>query len=225
MSNLGAPIVRFIDQDDVLFTATGTHWLGLAPDWGRGVFRSFDEGRHWHQINEGLTDTTIMDLAIHSDGTLLAVTYEHGIFRSANDGDTWEPVNDGLADLHTTALAIAPDGIAYVGTSTGVYRSTSTIATSAESPVEAPRSFALEKNFPNPFNSTTRIRFQLPEPGFVTLTIYDMLGREVAWPVNDIRSSGTHEVAFDAPGLPGGVYLYRLVAGANSATRTLTILK
>ncbi len=78
-----------------------------------------------------------------------------------------------------------------------------------------PTSYALEQNFPNPFNPTTTIRFDLPEQAKVTLKIYNMLGQEVAT-VLDNEEFGAEEVEFefDASSLSSGVYLYRLVADA-----------
>jgi hypothetical protein len=76
-----------------------------------------------------------------------------------------------------------------------------------------PDKFKLFQNFPNPFNPTTVITYELPASGFVTLRVYDMLGR------------GDHSVRFDASFLPSGVYFYRLQAGISSETKKLLLLK
>lgn len=77
-----------------------------------------------------------------------------------------------------------------------------------------PASYALEQNYPNPFNPTTDIGYRIPDMGFVTLIIYDMLGRETATLVNEVQAKGRHEVSFTAGsmggGLPSGIYFYRL---------------
>lgn len=98
-------------------------------------------------------------------------------------------------------------------------------ATSAEEESENPNAFVLEQNYPNPFNPTTVISFQLPEAGHVTLTVYDLLGRSVAQPVNEIRSAGAHNVNFDASNLAGGVYIYRLQSGGQILTRKMMLIK
>lgn len=72
------------------------------------------------------------------------------------------------------------------------------------------RECVLHQNYPNPFNPTTTLRFDLPRGGFVSLRVYDLLGREVTALVNEYRSAGEHEVEFDAGGLPSGVYFCRL---------------
>ncbi|MCH8961554.1 MAG: T9SS type A sorting domain-containing protein [Bacteroidetes bacterium] len=90
---------------------------------------------------------------------------------------------------------------------------------------EAPESFALKQNYPNPFNPSTTIQFDLPETAQVTLVVYDVLGRQVRVLVDGTREAGTHEVTFDASGLPSGVYVYRIEAGPYAATRTMLLMK
>ncbi|MEX2363777.1 MAG: T9SS type A sorting domain-containing protein, partial [Balneolaceae bacterium] len=80
-------------------------------------------------------------------------------------------------------------------------------------------------NYPNPFNPTTNIRFALPEQGQVSLVVYDMIGREVATLVNDILPAGDRTIRFDASSLANGIYLYKLRAGTQEITRTMTLIK
>jgi len=88
-----------------------------------------------------------------------------------------------------------------------------------------PASFSLEQNYPNPFNPSTMIRFSVPKEEFVTLKVYNMLGQEVKTLVNEVRWAGTHEVVFDAAGLPSGVYLYKLSAGRYLDTKKMVLMK
>ncbi|GAB5518595.1 MAG: hypothetical protein RhofKO_08460 [Rhodothermales bacterium] len=91
---------------------------------------------------------------------------------------------------------------------------------------EAPQTFVLQPNYPNPFNPSTTFRFALPEANTVSLIVYDLTGRQVATVVEDASfNAGWHAVGFDAGMLASGAYVYRLTAGAFSATRTLTLLK
>ncbi|MBA4312239.1 MAG: hypothetical protein C0417_06385 [Chlorobiaceae bacterium] len=84
---------------------------------------------------------------------------------------------------------------------------------------------ALYQNYPNPFNPNTTIHFELPEESHVTLKIYDMLGREVATLVNDVRKVGSYKVAFDGTKLPGGIYFYKLMSGGFAQTKRLILIK
>lgn len=90
---------------------------------------------------------------------------------------------------------------------------------------EIPEILQLGQNYPNPFNPTTKIDFALPESAQVTLEVYNMLGQQVATLENGRLSAGQHSVSFDATDLSSGIYLYRLQAGDQTLTRTLTLVK
>jgi transposase-like protein len=77
---------------------------------------------------------------------------------------------------------------------------------------QVPTGFVLHQNYPNPFNPSTTFRFDIPYSSFVSLKLYDMLGREVATLVNDEMNPGIYERTFDASGLPSGIYLVRMNA-------------
>jgi acetyl esterase/lipase len=88
-----------------------------------------------------------------------------------------------------------------------------------------PLKFTLSQNYPNPFNPTTTIKYELPKSSVVRLSVYDILGREVAVLVNESRNAGGYEVKFDASGLSSGVYCYRLQAGNFVQTKKLLLLR
>ena len=88
-----------------------------------------------------------------------------------------------------------------------------------------PEIFVLLDNYPNPFNAATRISFVLPESQRAELTIFDLLGRMVAKPIDGHLQAGRHELVFDASDLASGVYLYQLRAGDRTETRTMTLIK
>jgi hypothetical protein len=85
--------------------------------------------------------------------------------------------------------------------------------------------FHLVQNYPNPFNSTTEISFSLLRTDYVTLKVYDVLGRELRTLVDGRLTAGEHQVMWDATGLPSGVYLCRLEAGGMAQTRKMVLLK
>jgi hypothetical protein len=89
----------------------------------------------------------------------------------------------------------------------------------------APSVFALAQNFPNPFNPSTSISYQLPAAGHVRLLVSDQLGREVATVVDQRQEAGSHVVRFNAAGLASGMYFYRLTSGAATQVRRMLLLK
>ncbi len=97
--------------------------------------------------------------------------------------------------------------------------------TGVENEVSSPTGFALSQNFPNPFNPTTSIKFNVGERANVTLKVFDMLGREVATLVNEVKESGSYDVNFDAAKLSSGTYVYKLTAGNFVETKKMVLLK
>jgi len=85
--------------------------------------------------------------------------------------------------------------------------------------------FRLDQNYPNPFNAMTRIKYSIKDEGRVTLKIYDLLGRETALLVDEIKRPGTYEVEFNANNLSSGVYVYQLKHGDKTLSRKLVLLK
>ena len=93
-----------------------------------------------------------------------------------------------------------------------------------------PEKFALEQNFPNPFNPATKIKYTIPAVGtsfmkFITLKVYDVLGNEVATFVEESKPAGTYEIEFNAANLASGVYFYRLSAGDFTETKKMLVIK
>lgn len=88
-----------------------------------------------------------------------------------------------------------------------------------------PERFALEGNYPNPFNTSTTIRYALPQTADVELVVYDILGRAVAVLVQERQGAGRYEAVFKATGHAGGVYLYVLRAGAQRAERMMLLVR
>jgi hypothetical protein len=88
-----------------------------------------------------------------------------------------------------------------------------------------PEKFELSQNFPNPFNPTTNLKYSLPQGGFVTLKVFNLLGQEVATLVNQEQSAGEYVVDFDASKLAGGIYMYSIKVGDFSLTKKMVLLK
>jgi photosystem II stability/assembly factor-like uncharacterized protein len=91
--------------------------------------------------------------------------------------------------------------------------------------VNQPNEFSLEQNYPNPFNPTTKIKFQIPETGYVRLKVFDILGNEVAVLINEELHSGNFKVEFNAANLSSGIYYYRLSAGEFIDVKKMILLK
>lgn len=135
---------------------------------------------------------------------IMAMTYEDGNCVSASKFDS-------------TARAILKGIDAYLQDTTAV--------TSVFAENKIPNKYFLEQNFPNPFNPTTLISYQIPATNFVTLKVYDVLGRETAVLVNEEQVSGKHSVPFNASLLSSGVYFYRLSFGNVVEVKKMQLIR
>jgi len=207
----------------------------------KGLHRSTDDGANWTRI-----DSTIMPLAYGASGSTIVigdrigvfsvsyggVTYAGGVHVSTDGGATWRINNTGLPndELKITSFVIQ-GGAMYAGTdgasmwTRSLAELTNVKATAHGSSV--PSEFFLSQNYPNPFNPTTTIEFTLPADGNVTLTIYDVLGREVAVLLNNEqrRAGELQQAVFDASRLSSGVYFSRLEFGGKQLLKKMLLLK
>jgi hypothetical protein len=173
-----------------------------------------------------------MALVVDGDGNVYVTGYSMGsgtaedyatVKYDASGAEQWVARYNGPANSSDGAMALAVDGTGNVyvtGYSTGsdwsVYTTIKYIQTPTgvvEVPLGVPQHYRLLQNYPNPFNPLTTIRYDLPNAQFVTLKVYDILGREVATLVDNRQPAGSYSVHFDARQLASGIYFYRINAG------------
>ena len=138
--------------------------------------------------------------------------------------DIFYPTGD-IPDTVVIAIAVFP----FAGYHAGTVFTVDDLSWGPASDVKEiggiPSSFALEQNYPNPFNPTTNIVFQVAKRSFVSLKVFDLLGREVAQLVSEEMTPGKYRATLDGTTLPSGAYFYHLQAGVNSATKKLMLIK
>ncbi len=88
-----------------------------------------------------------------------------------------------------------------------------------------PTRYELFQNYPNPFNPTTIIKYQIPNPGHVTLKLYDVLGREIKELVNGDKEAGIYKIEFNVAGIPSGSYFYQIISGEYKSAKKMMVLK
>ena len=101
----------------------------------------------------------------------------------------------------------------------------SQVVTGVDDIKQAPLSYDLSQNYPNPFNPSTTIKYSVPRTAFVSLKVYDVLGREVAALVNEEKSAGNYEVKWNAENFASGIYLYKIQTGSFTQTKKMIYLK
>ncbi len=135
------------------------------------------------------------------------------VYATANTGMTWGLYNDSGPGC--TFQANRPNTCFTMTAATGTGNNT----------LELPKTYSLAQNYPNPFNPVTKINFALPKQGFVSLKVYDVLGREVSTLVNEVKQAGSYSVDFDASYLSSGVYFYRIESGNFSDIKRMILVK
>jgi len=187
-----------------------------------GIFRSADNGLTWTEVPDpGNGDVRLFGTDV--TGAFVAGTSTIP-YRSENGGASWVAADEGLGDLHLISMLLTGSGALYAGTDGGgLY--TGTTVTSVSASDETPAAFNLAQNYPNPFNSITNIGFVLTDRAFVSLTVMNVLGQEVATLVNETLPSGAYRAQWDAGRQPSGIYFYSLWAGDNIQTRRMILLR
>lgn len=192
-----------------------------------GVFLSSDNGSSWIQVNNGLTDDTVYSFAWVANYVFCG-TNNGGIFATTNYGGNWTPIADSLTSYNISALALSGNNI-LAGSSNGSlwYRTVANMFTTGvnDKPNNVPDKYSLYQNYPNPFNPTTTISYELPKSSFVTLKVYDIIGREITTLVNEQKNAGTYQAKFDGSRFASGVYFYRLQAGTFTLVKKFVLMK
>jgi photosystem II stability/assembly factor-like uncharacterized protein len=151
------------------------------------------------------------------DGGLLLVT--------TNAGNTWNFQDYGQSSRLISILFVSAN-TGYISGHDGLILKTISGGIGITNiSTEIPSSFSLYQNYPNPFNPTTNIRFDIQKTGFISIKIYDMLGREIAVLVNEKLKPGTYEADWDAANYPSGVYFYKLTTEGYTDTKKMILIK
>jgi hypothetical protein len=190
-----------------------------------GVFLSTNNGISWTAVNSGLTYTGFYALAV--SGTNLFAGTSSGFFLSTNSGTSWTGASTGLINDDVRTLTVLGTNL-FAGTNgRSVWsRPLSEMVTSVNMlTTDLPTHFNLEQNYPNPFNPATTISFSLPSKSFVSLRVFDIIGREVVTIVSEEMPAGSYSQQWNAINMPSGVYFYRLQAGSFTETKKLVLLK
>lgn len=209
--------------------------LNIGPDLyvstDNGIYKSTDQADSWTRVDQGFATWNQFNVAqiwgMYTDGTNLyaSMAQDDSAYVSSDGGNTWSDISSGLnhrlkafamhnGTLFATQWDIDSSIVKYAGL-TGVEK---------EDDIN-PRNFSLSQNYPNPFNPTTKINFTIPETDFVSIKVYDLLGREIAELINEELSQGKYSVNFNASNLTSGVYYYILEAGDYFETRKMLLLK
>jgi len=214
-----------IDDQDHIYVLT------TQPGLFDGYYRSMDNGSTWETLDWVQDINYALDI-VGVEGHIYAIN-DQTIFITSDAGQTWSELTNGLnqdeAFYLGADLELTPSGYLYAS-GEYVHRSSQTVS-SPTMGVEPPRvpkqfSFKLFSAYPNPFNPTTTIRFDLDKTlNPISLQIYDITGRIMETLIYEKFESGHHEVQWDASASASGVYFVELVSDKNRSVQKLILLK
>ncbi|NOS86017.1 MAG: T9SS type A sorting domain-containing protein [Ignavibacteria bacterium] len=198
--------------------------LWIAAD-NENLLRTTNGGANWQLLSFGFPNSrsvTALQFIDLNTGWAIVNYPSAQIIKTNNGGDTWTSQFDAGID-HLSSLYFANNMTGWATGSDGIIIKTTNggeIFTGVNNPSAGlVINFSLSQNYPNPFNPVTNIKFDIPKSGFVNITIFDLLGREISTLVNEQMQPGSYTVNWDASNHPSGVYFYKLeVRQAGSST-------
>ena len=197
--------------------------LFAGTDGGSALYVTTNNGTNWTQANSGLDAPRVFSLA--SGGTYIFAGTANGVYFSSNNGSSWKAVSStNMKAQNIYSLLVIGDNL-YAGGDNVIYKRLISEMTSVKDEEGLPAAFELRQNYPNPFNPVTTINYSVFKSSFVTIKVYDFLGREVTTLVHENKTSGNYSVEFNAGKLVSGVYFYRMQAGEFVQTKKLVLLK
>ncbi len=203
------------------------------------ILRTTDYGETWEDLSgfahstngqstNGFPDARVYDLEVFPEKNhIIWAGTDMGLFESRDHGATWHYADNGLPAVSVWRLRIEDGEVVVATHGRGVWSLDVTEVQTRTDPVAAvATTFTLEPNYPNPFNPTTTIGFQVPHQSHIRLTVFDGLGRKVATLTDQPYPAGVHQVDWNASHRASGQYFYRLEAdGQLVQTRSMTLVK
>lgn len=193
---------------------------------GAALYRTGNFGQTWDSVS--LIQMTKSGInSFLSYGNFLFITTDSGIYSSANEGYNWTDVSGNLRDsLGVTTLFKYKNDFYAAHRTKGIFKRPISQLVSVSDPVaEIPAVFSISQNYPNPFNPLTEITYTLPANSFVSIKIFDLLGREIAVLLSERKEAGEYNVRFDGSGHSSGVYFYKFEAGDFTDMKKMVLIK
>ena len=213
------------DNNNIFFAGNNFRYIGRNGIFWGEVYKLTDNESNYELLLKLPETISINYMKIDKlDRIYLATT--QGLYVSSNQGVEWNKIDDELSNESITSLQVGYDNRLFAITNIGIYKEIEYDTVNTIN--DEINSFALFQNFPNPFNSSTTIRYQIQQARFVSLKVYDVLGKEAATLVNEEKPAGEYSVTFSAKGgsnLSSGVYFYQLKSGNFVETKKLILMK
>ena len=209
------------EQGNILHTTNGGNLQLidlLLPNGGENIMGNSEYEIRWTSQD---IDSVNIYLSLDNGTNWKEIELQYPSYNTTNNGYLWK-VPDTTSNLclikienflNDSIFDISDHSFSIIDSVTSVYLNYNQF------------NFFLTQNYPNPFNPTTKIKYQIPKKGFISLKVFDLLGREAATLVNAEKPAGSYEVEFDGSNLSSGIYFYKLQAGDYNEIKKMILLK
>jgi len=204
---------------------SGTEGFAVSNVWNGqgGISYTTNAGSNW---TSQLFTSALNSLDFPTGNIGYAVGYSGSILKTTDRGASWVSQTSGISDIlrsidfvdSLTGYATGDNGRILKTTNGGVTALNGNTGT-------IPDGFALHQNYPNPFNPGSKIKYQLSRTSPVRISVFDVLGCEIAILIHKIQKPGVYEIDFDGSKYPSGIYFYILEAGDYRETRKMMLVK
>jgi photosystem II stability/assembly factor-like uncharacterized protein len=193
---------------------------GLAVGDGGVILKTTNGGAQWHAVRE--QDEVLFWADVHADSVAYVVGSNNTVLKSTDQGETWQaqttPAPAGVTLSQSFFISAEEGWIA--GTGGTILHTTNGGLTGVADAGSLPAGFRLRAAYPNPFNPSTAIEYDIPQESDVSLTVYDMSGRMVERFSEGSRSPGSYKSVWNAARFASGVYYVRLTAKSGGSVHT-----
>jgi photosystem II stability/assembly factor-like uncharacterized protein len=210
---------------EMFFTDANTGYAILDSGFISKILKTSDGGTNWIVLNPGLINY-FKSIFFVNENTGYISGNGGNVTKTTDAGNSWAISWTGWGtswnDIHFLdpyVGYVCGDNSIILKTTNGGFIGIPPIST------EIPKDFTLYQNYPNPFNPTTNIKFSIPKAAFVTLAVYDMLGREIQTLVSENLSPATYEVKWDAAQFSSGIYFYKLLTSDFALVKKMSVIK
>ena len=196
---------------------------------GAHIFRTTNFGANWTSIGSNLPDAPINDVLIDPfNSNKLYIGTDYGVMISTNLGQSWAIMGGGLpSSVPVHDLTIHQPSARIIAWTHGrsAFKTNISPIQNISGQNNLANKIQLFQNYPNPFNPVTNIKFSIPKNGFVSLRIYDIMGREISLLMNKKLNTGKYDVNFNGIDFPSGVYFYKLEFEKYTETKKMILIK
>ncbi|MEP7145530.1 MAG: T9SS type A sorting domain-containing protein, partial [bacterium] len=191
--------------DEINFVNSLTGFIAAS----NGVYRTTDGGYSWTNISGA---GTYHDLKFYDSNTGFVSAYNGRLARTTNSGQSWIDESYISPGLNYNSFCFINSEVVYMLGSNNLFKTTNggVLTNYIGSESQTAQSFRLFQNYPNPFNPSTKIMYEIPRSSFVSIKVFDNLGKELKELVYEFKRQGIFEVTFDGNNLPSGIYYCRL---------------